>query len=106
MQRDLSPRKAGRWLMAFKARHLALHPLCVRCLKAGRVRPVEHLDHIVPLEHGGKDFDEDPANAQGLCIPCHDIKTSEDRGFKHRPSGECNASGMPTDPRHPWNSTR
>lgn len=59
------------------------------------------LDHIVPLEQGGKDFDQDPDNAQGLCDQCHVDKSNEDQGHKVRsPSDEL---GMPIDPAHHWN---
>lgn len=61
------------------------------------------LDHIVPLFKGGLDFDADEGtNRQGLCEPCHDAKTAED--FGRTPKGG-DSDGIPTDPRHPWNTT-
>lgn len=58
-----------------RAAFLASSPLCVHCRQAGRVRPAQDVDHIVPFE--GKD---DPnrllaSNLQALCRPCHNKKT-------------------------------
>lgn len=36
-------------------------PLCVECLRSGRVTPATDLDHIIPKRAGGSD---DPANLQ------------------------------------------
>lgn len=36
-----------------------------------------HLDHIVPLFKGGHGID--PGNLQILCVPCHKLKTIEER---------------------------
>jgi 5-methylcytosine-specific restriction endonuclease McrA len=33
-------------------------------------------DHIIPVAEGGAEFD--PANGQGACKFCHDIKTTEE----------------------------
>lgn len=33
-------------------------------------------DHIVSLEQGGRDVE---SNTQGLCIPCHDLKSKRER---------------------------
>lgn len=48
------------------------NPFCAECAKEGRdVRAVQR-DHIVSLEEGGAD---DDANTQGLCGPCHEMKS-------------------------------
>jgi 5-methylcytosine-specific restriction protein A len=74
-------------------------PLCVKCLEQGRVREWTQLDHKRALTNGGTYED---SNLQGLCDECHDAKTREDLG--HKPSGRCDANGMPIDPNHPWNA--
>jgi 5-methylcytosine-specific restriction enzyme A len=87
----------GRRLQEIRDAHFRLYPLCVECEKRGIVRLATQLDHVVALVNGGTDT---PDNRQGLCDPCHAIKTAADLG--HKPTG-ADASGMPTDPRHPWN---
>ena len=62
----------GSRLQARRRKWFAEHPLCVECKRNGRVAAATRLDHIVPLECGGKD---EPSNWQGLCEPCHDEKT-------------------------------
>lgn len=70
--------------MDFKRNYLANNPLCVGCLASGRpVRAVE-VDHKVALANGGKDFDQDPGQAQGLCLDCHKTKTAIDMGYRSR----------------------
>ena len=41
----------------------------------------EGYDHVIPLEKGGEDTEE---NCQGLCDECHKAKTAEDRGYSKR----------------------
>lgn len=82
-QRRGSARARGyttRWEKYSRAR-LALHPLCVRCLKAGRTTAGAVTDHEEP--HGGDERKFwDSANHQTLCKQCHDRKTAtEDGGF-------------------------
>lgn len=100
----MTERIRGRRLQAIRARWFALHPFCVRCQEANPPRRTlaTQLDHITPLHRGGLDFDRDNGtNRQGLCEPCHELKSAEDLG--HKPKG-CDADGWPTDPRHPWNA--
>ena len=75
-----TPRIRGKWLQRFRARHFNRHPLCVTCEAAGRIELATELDHVVALVNGGKDFDKDPGNAQGLCSTCHEDKTRLDLG--------------------------
>jgi hypothetical protein len=75
---------------------------CRLCLP--RVTAAHAVDHIVPKHLGGTD---EPSNLQAICKPCHDAKTAAEalaaRGITEmRPSAACAASGLPTDPRHPW----
>ena len=44
------------------------HPLCERCLDAGRYRPAEEVHHIRPLADGGDNSDD---NLMSLCKSCH-----------------------------------
>ncbi len=56
-------------------------PLCAECLRQGRAVPATQRDHIKPLAEGGID---DETNEQGLCRPCHDVKSAAEaqRGRK------------------------
>lgn len=99
MQLGLKPKRlAGDAGVKRRARWLSSHPLCVHCLERGRYTAAEEVDHVVALGNGGED---DEGNLQSLCRPCHVQKTAADTGY--RPRG-CDASGLPTDPRHPWNN--
>ncbi|WP_342114595.1 HNH endonuclease [Pseudoduganella sp. OTU4001] len=55
------------------------HPLCVVCEAAGRTRPVDEVDHKVPLWAGGPD---DESNLQSLCTPCHELKTTREAAMR------------------------
>jgi 5-methylcytosine-specific restriction endonuclease McrA len=46
--------------------------LCRTCLRQGRVAAAHTVDHVVPKAEGGND---DPANLESICVPCHRIKT-------------------------------
>ncbi|XES82777.1 HNH endonuclease [Franconibacter pulveris] len=50
--------------------------ICQACLRNGRPRPAETVDHIIPKAHGGTD---DEANLEALCWPCHKRKTATER---------------------------
>jgi hypothetical protein len=93
-----TPRMRGRRLQERRRVYLAAHPFCRRCIEQhGRVSLAVELDHIQPLEHGGRDT---PDNIQGLCRECHLDKTARDRGYRRKGA---DVSGWPTDPDHPWN---
>lgn len=75
--------------------------LCEECTRNGRDSLGTIADHIVPLSRGGTG---DRSNYQLLCQDCSDAKTLADKG--HAATGlrrGVDASGRPTDPRHPWN---
>jgi len=76
-------RLRGRALQQRRARWFRAHPLCVRCEARGLIAQAVELDHVVSLEDGGAD---DESNLQGLCMPCHQEKTGEDRGYRPRPA--------------------
>ncbi len=63
----------GRAHDLMRAQVLRDEPLCRICTKAGRIEPTTTADHIVPKSEGGTD---DRENYQGLCGPCHAVKTA------------------------------
>lgn len=63
----------SRWRKA-RARFLKTNPLCVQCLKDGRVVEATVVDHIIPHREDKKLF-WDESNWQALCKSCHDKKT-------------------------------
>lgn len=79
-------RRTGRWLQEFRASYFREHPLCARCSTPDLPVIATELDHIVALDNGGKDFDVDPGQAQGLCKACHAAKTAQDLGHAERPT--------------------
>lgn len=82
---------------------LAQHPLCTRCHNAGRITPATVVHHVKPHK-GDLVLFWDQANWQSVCAPCHDgdVHHEEARGF----SKAVDASGWPTDSRHPANAKR
>lgn len=70
---DRDKRLSGRAAVAQRQRRLQFHPLCAHCRERGLTRITDEIDHIVPLGFGGSDTDD---NVQGLCIPCHLLKTA------------------------------
>lgn len=99
-------RTSGRKLQAQRRRLFERNPLCAACERKGLVEAATIRDHIVPLQEGGSDDDE---NIQGLCERCHDAKTKAEakrgQGTKLIERHGCTLSGMPVDPHHPWNAT-
>jgi len=74
MRENAAQRGYGsRWKVARK-HFLDRHPLCVECLKNGKMTPATVVDHIVPHRGDPKLF-WDNANWQALCKSCHDHKT-------------------------------
>jgi 5-methylcytosine-specific restriction enzyme A len=68
---------------------------CRMCRRPVRIGEV---DHIIALENGGTNDDD---NQQLLCIECHKVKTAIDRGYVLK-SGS-SEDGTPTDTHHHWN---
>lgn len=62
----------GTHLQRLRRQLFSRNPLCVECMKVGTVSLAEERDHIVPLEFGGTDTEE---NTQGLCKACHEAKS-------------------------------
>lgn len=72
----VTKRITGRKLQAMRQALFRRDPLCVHCFKAGIVELATQRDHIVALEEGGQDTDD---NTQGLCAPCHEAKSLAER---------------------------
>lgn len=68
----------SRWAKARK-RYLREHPLCVECLKAGKLTPGNVVDHKDPHK-GDKVKFWTESNWQSLCKRCHDTKTAKEDG--------------------------
>jgi len=54
--------------------YLAQHPLCVECLKRGKLVSATQVDHIQPHQ-GDMTLFWDSDNWQALCHSCHSRKT-------------------------------
>jgi len=61
-------RRYGRAWRRIRAAHIAAHPLCEECQRAGRLTPAQEVHHILPLSQGG---DHSRDNLMSLCKPCH-----------------------------------
>lgn len=79
-------RLRGRALQERNLRILRRDPLCVRCLamKPSIITVAVEVDHIIALHKGGHDGDQ---NLQGLCIPCHRIKSAAEATAASRANG-------------------
>jgi 5-methylcytosine-specific restriction protein A len=64
VKRLYSTRRHKRW----RKMVLARDPLCVECLKQGKIVQATIADHIIPLKEGG---DWSLENGRGLCATCH-----------------------------------
>jgi len=66
-----------RWRKISKS-FLARNPLCAECQKVGRLTPAVESHHIIPVEDGGSDRDD---NLLPLCKSCHSrISLAERQG--------------------------
>ena len=64
--------------------------LCEHCKAKGIVRVATIVNHIIRLEHGGKDIDE---NTENLCAECDEIATAAQVGRK--PKATIGLDGWP-----------
>lgn len=69
----MAERLRGKAGVAQRDRRLKAEPLCRHCKSAGIVRIAKEVDHIVPLDKGGTDTDD---NVQSLCLDCHKAKSA------------------------------
>lgn len=96
----MAQRRRGRAAVEQRRRRLTAEPLCRICAERGIIRASVVPDHIKPLALGGTD---DDSNIRCLCKPCHDEVTAEQFGHtRSKGLGGCDATGLPTDPAHPW----
>lgn len=89
--------------MRINARVLSANPLCVMCQAEGRVRLATEVDHIIALTNGGAEDPHDDSNRQGLCGPCHEVKTNADLGYT--PRIETGEDGWPVERTATQNAT-
>ena len=76
---NASQRGYGSDWRRLRAEHLASHPWCVMCLKAGKRVPAVDVDHIEPIALAPHRR-LDPSNLQSLCKHHHSsAKQSQDR---------------------------
>ncbi len=71
------------WQRARRA-YLSEHPLCVACVRLGRVTPATVVDHVTP-HRGDEKLMWDEANWQAMCKRHHDEKTARQDGGLGRP---------------------
>lgn len=69
-------RITGRKLQRMRAELFEREPLCRPCRHAGRVTLATMRDHILALEEGGTDTDD---NVQPICHACHAAKSDAER---------------------------
>jgi 5-methylcytosine-specific restriction protein A len=80
--------------------HLRQFPTCEPCSNRGKLVLATIVNHRTPHK-GDLALFLDRANWQSTCASCHDgeIQQAELNGY----SLSVDATGNPTDPRHPWN---
>ena len=61
-------KKYGRAWKRIRDSYVSEHPLCERCLKEGKLTPVEEVHHILPISQGGT---HNRNNLMSLCKSCH-----------------------------------
>jgi 5-methylcytosine-specific restriction protein A len=69
---------SSRWIKTRKY-IIEKEPLCRECLKKGKVKPAQMVDHIIPISEDSSyelKFGED--NLRPLCYSCHRIITNID----------------------------
>lgn len=65
--------------------------LCQPCLRGGKAKTGNTVDHIKPKAKGGTD---DPGNLEVICGPCHTDKTAIDSGYRVKQA--IGSDGWPT----------
>jgi len=68
------------------------------CRKCSRPVLRGEVDHVVSLDNGGSNDDD---NLWLLCVDCHRDKTTVDMGYKVKT--EVDSSGLPINKNHHWN---
>ena len=68
-----------RWRL-FRAVFRLENPFCVQCKSSGNLVPMELVDHIIPIQEGGSEFEV--SNCQSLCHSCHNVKRAKEKARK------------------------
>ncbi|WP_370973964.1 phage major capsid protein [Enterobacter wuhouensis] len=63
-----------RW-QVYRAQYLRANPLCVICLREGKLTPATVVDHITPIRGQSDPLFWKTTNHQPLCQDCHNWKT-------------------------------
>ena len=61
-----------------RRRQLSIQPLCQACLSRGKIEAAQHVDHVFPWKHIGKQAFLNNI-FQSLCQPDHSHKTAKER---------------------------
>ena len=72
-------KKYGRAWKRIRDSYAQSHPLCERCLKEGRLTPMDEVHHILPISRGGTHA---RSNLMSLCRSCHN-KIHIEMGDRH-----------------------
>lgn len=62
-------KRYGRQWKKIRNAYASAHPLCERCLKEGKLVPMEEVHHILPINRGGGN---NWSNLMSLCHSCHE----------------------------------
>ena len=83
----------GRKWMATRERIMARDcGMCQPCKRKGQISIGTEVDHITAISNGGSNDDE---NLEVICRQCHNAKTDEDLGYRHKPT--IGVDGWPTE---------
>lgn len=63
---------------SIRQRQLSLQPLCQACLASGRIEAAQHVDHVFPWKHIGKQAFLHNV-FQSLCAEHHSFKTGKEK---------------------------
>jgi 5-methylcytosine-specific restriction protein A len=101
--------RTQRWRRMAKHQVDVDEPLCRMCKAEGRLVQAEIADHVKP--HRGDENKFWNGELQSLCARHHLRKLNHEQyerrtGKPYRRRSGCDASGMPTDPEHPWHRER
>lgn len=72
-------KKYDRAWKRIRDRYAKEHPLCERCLKEGRIAPMDEVYHILPVNRGSGN---EESNLMSVCKSCHN-KIHIELGDRH-----------------------
>lgn len=88
-----------------RAEHLRAHPFCVPCSRAKRRTKATIVHHKTP-HRGNETLFWDRTKWEGRCRTCHDDAEGPEKTGRRETYRGCDESGVPLDPRHPWNDPK